>query len=131
LSITIPIPSRWTPRSNNGRAMLVEKNPRVSGCSDVVKQKSAWSSIGNEILKTGKEMKVLGIIFDEKMTWTNHINKVIGKAKKLNSALRFIIQKLNKDQFLKVLTCQFNSACFYASAAWLHGIIDTKMTDER
>jgi len=33
----------------------------------------------------------------------------------------FIRQKLNRDQFLKVLTCQFYSACLYASAAWLHG----------
>jgi len=39
LSITIPIPSGWTPMSNNGRALQVEKkHHRVSGCSvpDVV-----------------------------------------------------------------------------------------------
>jgi len=51
LSITVPIPSGWTPRSNNGRALLVEKkHHRVSGCCvpDDFKQKSAsqhtWSS---------------------------------------------------------------------------------------
>jgi len=36
--------SGWTPRSNNGRALQVErKHPRVADCSvpDVVRQKSA------------------------------------------------------------------------------------------
>jgi len=39
LSITVPRSSGWIPRSNNGRALQVEKKPRVLGCSvpDVVK----------------------------------------------------------------------------------------------
>jgi len=45
LSTIIPRFSGLTPRSNNGRALLVDKNhTRVAGCSlpDVVKQKSAF-----------------------------------------------------------------------------------------
>jgi len=80
------------------------------------------NSIGSELFRTGKKIKVLGIIFDEKITRNSYITKVIGKRKKLNSALRFIRWQLNRDQFLKVLRCQFYSACFYAFAVWLHGI---------
>jgi len=40
--------------------------------------------IGGETFRTGKEMKVLGITFDDKLSWIPHVEKVIGKAKKLN-----------------------------------------------
>jgi len=43
--IVIPKSSGWTPRSNNGRALQVEKkHTRVLGCSvpDITKQKSAF-----------------------------------------------------------------------------------------
>jgi len=78
-------------------------------------------TINGEQFKTGLEMKVLGTVFDAKLTWTSQVNSVISKAKKLNSALSFIRKKLTLKQFLKVLTSQFYSVCFYASAAWLHG----------
>jgi len=58
---------------------------------------------------------------DNKLSWTNHVDKVVAEAKKLDSALGFIRKKLNKEQFMKVLTCQFHITCYYASAAWLHG----------
>jgi len=52
--------------------------------------------IGGEKFRTGKEMKVLGITFDDKLSWNPHVEKVIGKAKKLNSALSFIRKNLQK-----------------------------------
>lgn len=69
--------------------------------------------------KTGTNMKVLGVKFDYKLQWDDHINGVITKAKKLNSGLRFIRSKLNEKQFKRVLTSQFYSVCLYGSAAWL------------
>jgi len=77
--------------------------------------------IGGEVFRTAKEMEVLGVTLDDKISWSSHISKVVSKAKKLNSALSFIRRKLTEDQFLKVLTSQFYGACFYGSAAWLHG----------
>jgi len=77
--------------------------------------------IGGEVFRTAKEMKVLGVTLDDKISWSSHISKVVSKAKNLNSALSFIRRKLSEDQFLKVLTSQFYGACFYGSAAWLHG----------
>jgi len=50
----IPKSSEWIPRSNNGRALQVEKKcPRDSGCSvpDGVKQKSFLSTLGSQITK--------------------------------------------------------------------------------
>jgi len=85
--------------------------------------------VGDLSFKTNCTMKVLGVTMDEKLSWSPHIDKVVKKAKSLNSALKFIRNKLNLKQFLKVLTSQFFSTCFYGCQAWLSDI--TSYRDKR
>jgi len=64
-------------------------------------------------------MKVLGVTFDHRLNWTKQVDKVIEKGRKLNSGLKFIRKKLNKEQFLKVLTSQYYGTCFYGCNVWM------------
>lgn len=86
-------------------------------------------NIGEGTISTSEDMKVLGVYFDSKLNWSRHVTHVINKSHRLNSALKFIRKKLNMEQFLKVLTCQYYSTCFYGCGAWLHG--DTSYADIR
>jgi len=79
-------------------------------------------SIDGESFSTGETMKILGVTFDDKLTFSQHVQKVIQKSKCLNSAMKLIRQKLTLDQFLRVLTCQFYSKVYYGSSSWLHGL---------
>jgi len=73
-----------------------------------------------ETFKTNGEIKVLGVIFDEKMSWSSEINKAVVKSKELNSCLKLLRNKLNGPQFLKVMTTQYYSTCFYGSLDQWH-----------
>jgi len=77
--------------------------------------------INGEELKFSGRMKVLGVTFDARMKFSEHIESVIKKARTMNSGLRMIRRKLTYDQFLKVMTTQYYGRCFYGGLAWLNG----------
>lgn len=56
---------------------------------------------------------------DHRLTWLKQVDKVKDKGKKLSSDLKFIRRKLSKEQFLKVLTSQYNGWCFYGCNIWM------------
>jgi len=74
-------------------------------------------------------MKILGVLFDEKMSWTNHIKKTIGKMNRLSVGLRFLRKRLQKREFLKATTSQFYGLLYYGSQVWLGP--HTKISDVR
>jgi len=55
----------------------------------------------------------LGVTFDDRLSFSPHVQKVVQKSKCHNSAMKLVRQKLIFDQFLKVLTCQFCSKVYY------------------
>jgi len=62
--------------------------------------------LGEEVLQPKKFMKVLGIYFDEKMTWEKNIRLLIAKCSSKLTVLRKIRRKFTKDQFKKIITSQ-------------------------
>jgi len=82
--------------------------------------------IGGTSFDTGRDMKVLGVTFDSKLSWTPQVDNVLKKAKKLNSALKFMRSRLTIKQFLRVVTSQFYSVCLYGCAAWLNDTTNFK-----
>jgi len=77
--------------------------------------------LGNESFNTTPTMKVLGVIFDHQLSWTEQVNAVVDKGRRMNNALKFIRGRLTHDQFIKVLTSQFLGVCFYGCNVWLNG----------
>jgi len=74
---------------------------------------------GNSIVKTNKQMKVLVVVFDCKMSWNPQVDQAIARGRRLCGGFKFIRKKLNIQQFLKVLTCQFYSAVYDGCDVWL------------
>jgi hypothetical protein len=53
-------------------------------------------------IKVGKTMRVLGVIFDSKMSWEFHINNISINIKKKIHALQKISSDLNHSERLSV-----------------------------
>jgi hypothetical protein len=75
--------------------------------------------IGGTIVKSQSTMKVLGVHFDDKLTWEYHIRQLVKKANSKLSVLRRIKKYFNTAQFLRILTAQFFSIIYYGSPVWL------------
>jgi len=74
---------------------------------------------GEERIQTGNEMKVLGIIFNERLKWDSQIKKTISKANSLTHGLKFLRKKLTKSQFINATTSLFYGLFYYGSQVWL------------
>jgi len=75
--------------------------------------------IDNEKITSGSTMKVLGVMFDNRLKWNQQVDNALLKGRKLCSGLSFIRNKLTKEQFIKVMTCQFYSTVYYGCEVWL------------
>jgi len=77
--------------------------------------------IGSDSFHMTENMKALGFLFDHRLSWTDQVSAGVAiKGRKMSCALKFIIIRLNFDQFL-LLTSQFYSFCFCACNVWLNG----------
>jgi len=83
----------------------------------------------NEEIMTGPGMKVLGVYFDEKLSWTPQIKTTINKISRLTSGLKFLRKRLSKRSFLKATISQFYGLLYYGSQVWLGS--HTKVADIR
>ena len=70
-------------------------------------------------ITTKKSMKVLGVIFDTKLTWYEHISKTIVSANKVKQGLAIISKYFSDEEMLKLATANFYSRLYYASKVWL------------
>ena len=63
-------------------------------------------------------MNILGIIFDSKLTWANHVATQTNKANSALHAIRLIRKFFNQDEILSLLTSNFYSILYYNSDVW-------------
>jgi len=63
-------------------------------------------------------MKILGITFDNKLKWTNHMDSLVKKANRMISGLKIIRKKLSEEQFLQVATSQYIGTLYYGISVW-------------
>jgi len=79
-------------------------------------------TIDGESFNTQRTMKVLGVIFDENLSWSQQVESVVKKSRKLNNAMTIIRRKLTFKQFMQVLTSQYYGLCYYGCSVWLNGL---------
>jgi len=70
-------------------------------------------------VETMDKMKVLGVIFDNSLSWRAHVDSLKKKIAKVNGGIKLIRRKLNFKQTLVIVTAQVLSILYYASAVWL------------
>ena len=74
--------------------------------------------VNNVVIKSMKSMNVLGVEFDSKLTWSNHIAKQINKAKSALHAINMIKKYFTQSEILTLLTANFYSILYYNSEIW-------------
>ena len=74
--------------------------------------------LNNQTLKSKPHLNVLGVSFDSKLNWQNHVSSVIAKAKKSLSAIYLIRKYFNKNELLTIITSNYYSILYYNSEIW-------------
>ena len=82
--------------------------------------------LGNSV-KTKREMNVLGVLFDSKLSWGPHVAQAICKANKSLYAIRTIKKFFNLAQIKILLTTYFYSTLFYNSEVWLSPFLNSEI----
>ena len=65
------------------------------------------------------QIKILGVTFDSKLTWFNHIQNTILKCKKTLQAIKLIARYFTIDEKLNIVTSLFYSRLYYGAEVWL------------
>ena len=84
-------------------------------------------TLQNVIIRSKKEMNVLGVIFDSKLNWNTHIANTISKAKKALFAVRLLKKFLNPGDMRSLLDSYFYSTLYYNAVIWLTPLISCSM----
>ena len=70
-------------------------------------------------IETKSHIRVLGLIFDRKMSWDVHVEKLLKEANSRTQAIRHIHPHLMKAECLNVAHGLFFSSLYYCSSVWL------------
>ena len=76
-------------------------------------------TINNKRVKSKKSINVLGVTFDCKLQWADHIAAAINKSKKSLHAIKLIAKYLNKNEIKQIITSNFYSQLYYNCEIWL------------
>ena len=76
-------------------------------------------TINNATIKTKLSMNVLGVQFDSKLQWTDHVNNITLKLKKVLQSIMLIRKYFNKKELLSIITSNYYSVMYYNSEIWL------------
>jgi len=77
-------------------------------------------------IKVGTTMRVLGVMFDSKLEWENHVLHVCNTMKKKIYALRRISSDLSQAELLSIAHGSIYSVLYYAAGTWLNGGLKEK-----
>ena len=64
-------------------------------------------TLNNTIIKSDSSINVLGVIFDQKLQWSDHIEHCISKSSKALTAIRLIKKFYNTTELLKLITSNY------------------------
>ena len=81
-------------------------------------QKKANIIVKGETIVTRNSMNVLGVIFDSKLSWDEHVSKTIKESRKSLFAIQMIKKYFSEIELKILLTSLFYSKFYYASEVW-------------
>ena len=81
-------------------------------------QPFVYIKINDSIVKSKKSMNILGVIFDSRLKWNDHIANCINKSKKALFAPRLIRKYFNYNEMRTLLDANFYSVLYYNSVIW-------------
>ena len=75
-------------------------------------------NLNDVILTSNKTINVLGVIFDSKMQWADHVAHTIKRSTKALNAIRLINKFFTRKELLNLVTSNFYSILYYNSEIW-------------
>ena len=75
-------------------------------------------NLNGNTVKSNNKINILGVIFDTKMQWSDHIAHAIKRATGALKAIRLIRKIFIKGELLQLITSNFYSILFYNSEIW-------------
>jgi len=82
------------------------------------KSKVSLSVCGTQVTQS-ESIKILGVIFDQNLNWSIHINDLIKKLKGINSIFYHLKCCFTIDECIKLATSIFYCKMYYCSSVWL------------
>ena len=76
-------------------------------------------TINNITIKSKPSINILGVQFDSRMNWEQHVSNSINKAKRTLHAIRLIKRYFNKNELKQLLTSNFYSVLYYNAEIWM------------
>ena len=76
-------------------------------------------NLAGNLITSKSSVKILGVIFDSKLNWNNHVVCTIQKCKKTLQAIKLISSNFNVDEKINIVTSLFYSKMYYAAEIWL------------
>ena len=67
---------------------------------------------------SNKTINVLGVVFDSKMQWSNHVARAIKRSTKALNAIKLIKKFFNQQEVINLVTSNFYSILNYNSEIW-------------
>ena len=71
------------------------------------------------IIRSSKTINVLGVIFDQKLQWTEQIAHCTANSSKALTAIKMIKKIFNTKELLQLITANFYSILYYNAEIWL------------
>ena len=81
--------------------------------------------VDSAVIEVKSCLKVLGLIFDHRMSWGPHIENLLKEANSRIQAIRHIRPHLTKDECLNVAHGLFFGKFYYGSSVWLTGMLSS------
>ena len=75
-------------------------------------------TVNNQILKSKPHMNVLGVTFNSKLNWQEHISKTVVKSKKSLQAISIIKKHFDQNELKQIVTSNYYSILYYNSEIW-------------
>ena len=70
------------------------------------------------MVKSNTSINVLGVIFDQKLQWSNHISHCVSKSNKALIAIKMIKHFFTTKELLQLITANSYSILYYNSEIW-------------
>ena len=80
-------------------------------------------------IESKAEMKVLGIIFDNRLEWSSQVEKSIAAARQATQALGLVRKFFTKKEMSKLITALVFSRLYYAAQVWLLPNLKKRLMD--
>ncbi len=71
-------------------------------------------------VQSSRTMKVLGLVFDEKLEWQQQVQNTVTRTNRMLHGLKALRRFVSKDQARVVMTAFYFSVLYYGVEIWLH-----------